>query len=101
MVCQGVGRKFELMFRKATAFVGSHQWPQHPGNVIVIPNEHYENLYDIPPPHMARVQELAQAIACAMKAMWECDGVSTRQHNEPAGAGRVADCRPLTTSRMM
>jgi histidine triad (HIT) family protein len=71
--------------RHVTAFVGSHQWPQNPGNVIVTPNDHFENLYDIPLPHAARVQELVQAVARAMKAAWNCDGVSTRQHNEPAG----------------
>jgi histidine triad (HIT) family protein len=70
-----------------TAFVGSHQWPQNPGNVIVIPNDHLENLYDIPLPHAARVQELVQAVARAMKAAWNCAGVSTRHaaRNEPAG----------------
>ena len=31
-----------------TAFVGSHQWPNNPGHVIVIPNEHIENLYSLP-----------------------------------------------------
>jgi histidine triad (HIT) family protein len=71
--------------RHVTALVGSHQWPQNPGNVIVIPNEHVENLYDIPLPLAARVQGLVQAVARAMKAAWACDGVSTRQHNEPAG----------------
>jgi histidine triad (HIT) family protein len=71
--------------RHVTAFVGSHQWPQNPGNVIVIPNDHFENLYNIPLLQAARVQELVQAVACAMKVAWDCDGVSTRQHNEPAG----------------
>jgi histidine triad (HIT) family protein len=77
----------DIIYRgdRVTAFVGSHQWPQNPGNVIVIPNAHYENLYDIPLPDMARVQELVQAIARAMKIAWGCDGVSTRQHNEPVG----------------
>ena len=30
-------------------------------------------------------QALAKALALAMKEVYACDGVSTRQHNEPAG----------------
>jgi histidine triad (HIT) family protein len=67
------------------AFVSSHQWPNNPGNVIIVPREHFENIYDLPVHLAARVQELARAIALAMKAAWACDGISTRQHNEPAG----------------
>lgn len=68
-----------------TAFIGSHQWPNNPGNTIVIPNEHFENLYDLPG-HLAEpLHETLQALARAMKAAYRCQGVSTRQHNEPAG----------------
>ena len=67
------------------AFVSSHQWPNNPGNVIVVPKEHYENIFDLPIELAAHVQERAKAIALAMKTAWACDGVSTRQHNEPAG----------------
>jgi histidine triad (HIT) family protein len=67
------------------AFVSSHQWPNNPGNVIIVPKKHYESIYDLPVELAARVQELAKAVALAMKAVWACDGVSTRQHNEPAG----------------
>jgi histidine triad (HIT) family protein len=68
-----------------TAFIGSHQWPNNHGNVIVIPNEHFENIYDLPVHCAARMHELVKAIALAMKMAYSCDGVSTRQHNEPAG----------------
>lgn len=68
-----------------TALIGSHQWPNNPGNTIIIPNEHFENIYDLPVHYAARIHELARALALAMKAIYACDGVSTRQHNEPAG----------------
>jgi histidine triad (HIT) family protein len=67
------------------AFIGSHQWPNNPGNVLIIPKEHYENIYDVPAGLAAEVQRVAKAVALAMKAAWQCAGVSTRQHNEPAG----------------
>ena len=68
-----------------TAFIGSHQWPNNPGNVIIIPNEHYENIFDLPVAYASRIQAVTKAVALAMKIALGCDGVSTRQHNEPAG----------------
>jgi histidine triad (HIT) family protein len=67
------------------AMISAYQWPNNPGNVVVIPNDHYENIYELPDPVAARIQSLAKRVALAMKASWNCDGVSTRQHNEPAG----------------
>jgi len=60
-----------------TAFIGSHQWPNNHGNVIVVPNEHFE------------IHQVAKRLAIAMKRVYSCDGVSTRQHNEPAGSQDV------------
>jgi histidine triad (HIT) family protein len=68
-----------------TAFISSHQWPNNPGNTIIVPNEHAENIYDLPVRFAPRIHELARALALAMKVVYSCDGVSTRQHNEPAG----------------
>jgi histidine triad (HIT) family protein len=68
-----------------TAFIGSHQWIDNPGNVIVIPNAHHENLYDLPAHYAEPIHRAVQAVALALKAAYGCDGVSTRQHNEPAG----------------
>src|SRR5687767_1579537 len=50
-----------------------------------MPNPHYENIYELPVPYMAKIQERAKSVAIAMKTAFSCDGVSTRQHNEPAG----------------
>lgn len=68
-----------------TAFIGSHQWPNNHGNVIVIPNEHYENIYDLPLHYAPDIHRLARSLALALKRVYACQGVSTRQHNEPAG----------------
>ena len=71
--------------QSVTALISSHQWPNNPGNVIIIPNEHYENIYDLPIHFVPKIHALAKAMAIAMKMAFTCDGVSTRQHNEPAG----------------
>jgi histidine triad (HIT) family protein len=68
-----------------TALVGSHQWPNNHGNVIIVPNEHFENIYDLPVHYAAHIHRVARMIALAFKNVYGCDGMSTRQHNEPAG----------------
>jgi histidine triad (HIT) family protein len=68
-----------------TAFVSMRQWPNNAGNTIIIPNQHYENIYDLPARLAEPIQEMAKALALAMKDVYNCSGISLRQHNEPAG----------------
>ena len=89
------GREFEGLITQqdeivyqdeyTTAFVNCDWWANNPGNVVVIPNKHFENLYDITEDYLAKVNITAQKIAIAMKSCYGCDGISTRQHNELAG----------------
>jgi histidine triad (HIT) family protein len=72
-----------------TAFVSSHQWPNNHGNVIIVPNEHFENIYDLPLTYAQEIHRVARMLAIAMKTVYACDGISTRQHNEPAGSQDV------------
>ena len=51
----------------------------------MIPREHHENLYAVPPDIGHAVWDLVQQVAVAMRTAYACEGVSTRQHNEPAG----------------
>jgi len=73
----------------ATAFVALGRWPNNPVDVLVVPNEHIENLYDLPLRYVPSLHTLTRAIALALKGVYGCDGVSTRQHNEPAGGQDV------------
>lgn len=68
-----------------TAMISLHTWAVNSGNALIFPNQHYENLYDLPDEIGARVFALSRRVALAMKAAYGCEGVSTRQHNEPAG----------------
>lgn len=68
-----------------TAFIAAAWWPANAGHVLVIPNDHYENVYDIPDDVLAAVQVAGKRIALALKAAYGCDGTSFRQHNEPDG----------------
>ena len=71
--------------KNVTSFVASKWWPNNPGHVMVIPNKHYENLYDIPDDTLCKVYSFVKKIAIVIKKSYKCDGISTRQHNEPAG----------------
>lgn len=68
-----------------TAFISAGRWPNNGGNALVVPNDHYENLYDIPDDLLSYVHIFSKKLAIAMKEVYGCDGVSVRQHNEPAG----------------
>ncbi len=70
-------------------FIGSFQWPNNPGHVIIIPNKHYENIFDFPAEEAGHIQKATKLIALAMKRAYSCEGVSTSQHNEPFGGQDV------------
>ncbi|MDA0791515.1 MAG: HIT family protein [Proteobacteria bacterium] len=73
----------------ATAFIASKQLLNNLGHVLVIPNQHFENLYSLPDEFAVPLQSLTRRIAIAMKHAYGCDGISLRQHNEPGGGQDV------------
>jgi len=77
----------DFVFRDelVSAFVNTFFWGDNPGHVIVVPNEHHESLYELPTRTGHRVFDVAQLVARAMKTAYACDGITTRQNNEPAG----------------
>ena len=68
----------------AGAGFGEHEAP-----AMVCPARHYENLYELPSRVLQRIALMEKQVALAMKAAWHPDGISTRQHNEPAGNQHV------------
>lgn len=71
------------------AFISPRFWPNNLGHVIIVPNRHYENIYDLPLKYAYSIQKVARKVAIAFKQVYHCDGVSTRQHNEPIGGQDV------------
>lgn len=69
----------------ALAIVSRRVWASGPGHALVVPRSHYENLYDLEDPAALDIHRLTRRIAIALKQAFDCDGTSTRQHNEPAG----------------
>ena len=74
---------------KTTAWINGRWWAKNPGNVIVVPNRHVENIYELERDAAGDVHEAARRIALGMKSAYGCDGISTRQHNEPGGDQEV------------
>ena len=69
----------------SVAFLALHQPPNNGGSLLVCPLQHFENLYTLPEAIGAHLFGVTQRLAIALKMALRCDGISTRQHNEPAG----------------
>jgi histidine triad (HIT) family protein len=80
-------RKSDIFYQDTniTGFINPQWWINTPGNVLIIPNKHYENIYDIPTELFSKIYLLVKKTSIAIKETYKCDGVSTRQHNESAG----------------
>ena len=68
-----------------TGFINSFFVGKNAGHVILVPNEHFESIYTLPLEYGHRIFDVAQRVALAMKEAYGCDGITTRQNNEPAG----------------
>ena len=73
----------------AFARINPKWWPHNDGSALVIPRAHHESLYDLPTTVGHAVWDLVREVAVAMRTTYGCDGISTRQHNEPAGGQDV------------
>jgi histidine triad (HIT) family protein len=69
----------------ALALISPRWWPRNHGHVLVVPVRHYENIYELPARAGHAVHDLVREVAIAIRQTYGCEGVSTRQHNEPAG----------------
>lgn len=79
-------RKSDIVFQDdlVTVFIGSFFVGNNPGHPILVPNEHFENLYDLPDEYAHRIIEVSKKVATALKIARKCDGVMVLQNNEPA-----------------
>lgn len=60
--------------------------PASKGHALILPKEHYRNLYDIDEDVAAKAMVLAKKMATKMKDALGCDGFNIVQNNEePAG----------------
>ncbi|MBI2485049.1 HIT family protein [Candidatus Uhrbacteria bacterium] len=68
-----------------TGFISSKFIKGNEGHPVLVPNEHYENLYDLSEIVGHRIFDVSKRIATALKKIRGADGITIHQSNEPAG----------------
>ena len=63
--------------------------PATRGHALILPKEHYKNLYELPEETAAEAFKLAKKVALKMKEKLNCDGVNIVQNNEEAAGQTV------------
>lgn len=66
---------------QVTGLISPRWWINNKGLVLIIPNRHYENLFDIELPYLYRIAEISQKIGNSMIDAYGCTGITVRQHN--------------------
>ncbi|MCB9454101.1 MAG: HIT family protein [Anaerolineaceae bacterium] len=86
-VAQGIGDAIthpsDIIYQDiyTTAFISPKWWPNNVGYTIIIPNQHYKDMFDLPADIMAHIHITSQKVAKAYLTIFSCDGISVRQHN--------------------
>ncbi len=70
-------------------FISSKAIKGNEGHPLVVPRNHFENIYDLPDNIAQRVIEVTKKVAIALKETRKADGINVVQNNEPA-AGQHA-----------
>lgn len=81
-------RQADIVYRDdlVTVFIGSFFVGDNHGHPIIVPNKHFENLYELPDAEAKQIMLVSRLIARALKKSHKCNGVTIRQNNEPASS---------------
>jgi histidine triad (HIT) family protein len=84
-------RQADLVYKDdlVSVFINSFWIESVEGHPIVVTNDHYENLFEVPENVGTRIFEVTKKVALALKHTYKCDGITVRQNNEPAGEQRA------------
>lgn len=63
--------------------------PATKGHALILPKEHYRNLFDLPEETAGEAIKMAKKLALKMKDKLHCDGVNIVQNNEEAAGQTV------------
>lgn len=80
-------KQADLVFRDelVSVWINSFWIGKNEGHLIVVPNQHFVTLWDLPMLVGHRIFEVSKLMATVLKKVYECDGITLRQNNEPAG----------------
>ena len=62
--------------------------PVNPGHTLLIPKEHYANLYELPDELLVTMAPVVKKLAVAIKKAANADGINIGMNNDPA-AGQI------------
>lgn len=63
--------------------------PAEEGHVLILPKEHYANVFELPEDTASKIYVLAKKIATVLKDVTGCDGVNILQNNGEAAGQTV------------
>lgn len=63
--------------------------PATKGHALVIPKEHYQDIFDIEDTTLANAMKVAKKVAARMQDVLNCDGVNIVQNNKEAAGQTV------------
>jgi histidine triad (HIT) family protein len=80
-------KQADLVFRDnlISVWINSFWIKGNEGHLIIVPNDHFENIYDVTDVFGHRIFEISKQMSIAIKQAYHCNGVTLRQNNEPAG----------------
>jgi len=64
--------------------------PNNPGHTLVIPKDHFENIYTLPPETWCYVTLAAQKLAVAVRNGMDADGINIAMNNESTAGQEVS-----------
>ena len=77
----------DLVFRDdlVSVWINSFWIKGNEGHIIIVPNKHFENIYELPDKVGHRIFEVSKLMSKNMKKAYRCNGLTIRQNNELAG----------------
>lgn len=70
--------------KDVSAVINSFFIEGNEGHVIIVPNFHFENIYEIDDEVLNSIHLLSKKVALAIKQEYKADGITILQNNEPA-----------------
>jgi len=65
------------------------RFPATPGHMLIIPKEHYADMFELPDEVAAKLYPLAKKLAAKVKAVTDADGINIVQNNGEAAGQSV------------
>lgn len=80
-------KQADLVFRDelVSVWINSFWIKGNEGHVIIVPNEHFETIYDLPDTLGHKIFDLSKVLSTVLKEVYDCSGITIRQNNEPDG----------------